>query len=201
MARAADVEHQPAGILPSEMFLFVSLCLGQQVDRVFESGRKFGYSTRVLCQWLDRWKLRSCEMSPQIEHDKRLRLDYSAVIVSGDGMNVLPRWVMASFHDSRIAILCDGPKDMRAFKLCRRMQDHLVFYAVHDCLTTDELYTRTASCRRFFSRDEEWERRYAGLDDDAVRRSDYGSREEMTREAFGMVVYPGGKWREDSGEH
>lgn len=194
-SRYACVDVRAGGVLPSEMMLFVSLCLQQEVSRVFESGRCRGYSTEVLCQWPDRWIVRSCERSPMRAWDDVLLDRYQTLIVSkGRGELVLPRWVLDAEADHRIAVLLDGPKQGEALDLGRSLAPSVAFYGVHDLLDVPS----GDAC--FSTRVPSWASRWGVLDDPSVEHGGYASRHEMTAQSMGLTVFPGGRWRgADSG--
>jgi hypothetical protein len=193
LCRTRDIEHQPAGMLPSEMMLFTSLCLDQGVSLVVESGRKFGYSTEILCCWLGRWAVKSVEREPQAVRDAELRQRYPAVhLAVGESANHVSRWVREA--GCRVALLLDGPKGEPAYAIGDSLRKHLAFFAIHDVLLDSPLWGVTVGQTRFNTKDADWTRRWRLVDDAAVHKGGYSSREEMTAQGFGLAVFPGGLW-------
>jgi len=197
VGRCGGVPYLAAGILPSEIMTFCAVCLEQGVDRVFESGRKFGYSTEILCRWTEHWMLRSCETTPVADRDDYLLNRYpESIIAPGDGLLVLPRWTLDAADNHRIAVLCDGPKGFAGLELMDRLSDRLVLYALHDVLSDSVLAGRLQGRTRFLTdRNDEWLAKYGEMDDQAYVVGGYGSRAEMTRESYGLALFPGGRWR------
>jgi hypothetical protein len=195
--KLGDVQYQRGGVLPSEMMLFCCLCLGQGVTRVLESGRSLGYSTELLCQWPDQWRLRSCDLKAGERDDDLLSRYQDSVIVVGDSRVMLPRWLMTLKDENRIAVLIDGPKFGEALQLGERLHEHVAFWAIHDVVPGTSTWRSLWAWSFVTTREEGWRRSWEHLDEVAVKLSGCANWGDMTAESMGLAIVRGGRWRDE----
>jgi len=198
------VPHQHGGMLPSELLVFGSLCWIQEVDVIYESGRRFGYSTEVLSRFSVTKDIYSWDLTEQ-PRDKWLEKNCPNVILGiGDSTKYVGQDMVSI--SGRVALLIDGPKGPPAFEMFDKCKDEVVVCAIHDLSRRSEKkgvsggqenMSRTTAEKRFngcYLEGEDFVARYGYLDESAWRR-DYNSREDMTRYGFSLGIFPGGKWR------
>lgn len=191
--RIQCLDVQPGCILPSELLLFISAALSQRVNRVFESGRKFGYSTECLCLWR-RWSVRSCDLRQNYGRDQYLDDKYiNLILVNGDGCTIVPKWVHSQVGSSnRVAVLLDGPKGEAAIELAHRLLPHVAMVAIHDVVNPPkEVNSGDANV---WTRIPAWTEQWGHLDEPCWRAGGYVSRTEMTADSSGLLLLPGEDW-------
>ena len=113
-------------MLPSELLMFLALCLENRIELVIESGRKEGFSTEMLCSVGD-WRVESVERHIVAEADERLASYYGnrLTLRCGDGRLLVP--ILSDPHNKRTAVLLDGPKSTGANLLYPKIRDGIVF--------------------------------------------------------------------------
>jgi len=197
--RIVHMEQLRSGMLPSEMLLVLSVGLEQGVRCFFESGRKLGYSTRLLATRRE-WNVTSFERSPILEADRELLREFPEVrLVHGEASDVVPPRVVECAR--RRALLIDGPKGEKAFALADEVVDRVAFYAIHDLHKRaaghkEQTAQRTIAEGRlcFLSDDPEWVELYSWMDSKAWV-GQYCSWREMTHYAYIVGIFPGGRWQ------
>lgn len=196
----SSVKALSGGILASEAVAFLCLCRLRNVDLVVESGRSFGYSTRMFNQCVD---VVSIEEKPDAVADMetyRMRRK-SLTLAVGNGMDAVPHCIRK--HASRrIAILLDGPKGKNAVQLLRSSLPSIVFGAIHDlselafCDGPVENESRKSFLESFpvsFLTDE-LPQSLRDLDRNHVEVGGYSSWEEMTAYGYTLGFVPGAQW-------
>ena len=174
IGRIASVPPQQDAILPSEMLLFCRTCLSCGVRHVIESGRKYGYSTEVLCQF--DWRVSSIECSPDNESDARLSRYGNLQMIHGMAENTIKQL----FSDKPTAVLLDGPKGLVALSIMQKLWQYAAVWAIHDvyCGTKirDELGKYDGVT---FSDDSVHLSQFGAMDVDALRLRGYTSHGEL----------------------
>ncbi|MEX0717774.1 MAG: glycosyltransferase [Planctomycetaceae bacterium] len=204
-----SIGYRESGVLPSEMLLFAGLCAEQHVTRLFESGRKQGYSTRVLAAVDPTRPVTSIEREPIADIDRELGTRHANLtLLVGDSDTLLPEAVNAAAQaGERVAVLLDGPKGERALRLLEPLLPRLVFAAIHDAsrdrrapgggTEPNPVRGRLAEDEHvvFFSDDDVYLEQWGELDRPAWEGS-YADRDQLTRHGFTLAVIRGGRWRD-----
>jgi len=197
------IQLQPGAMLPSEMLAFVSLCVDQGADAVIESGRRCGYSTEVICEAIDVPVYSVERDSSKAERDSFLQDRYRdrLVLLYGDGQREVPKLIQ---DYKRPAVLLDGPKNLGALSVVRRVLDECCVIAVHDlaplnCGNTSERNPGRIDAETFpgvwFTDDETFVREFGWLDDGWINGGGYkGGRSDFIRVTCVLGIFPGGKW-------
>lgn len=191
------VEPQGGGVLLSELLLFLSCCEVMGVRHIVESGRKYGYSTSIFCEWASRRdaKVASVEWTPIRSVDEAIRDKYGwhISLLCGDGHKLISKLVT-----EKSALLMDGPKGYEAVEMIAELKP--LFGAVHDIPKfssgdTPSVYRRDIEelfPNALWSDDDAWLEEFAEMDRPYWSYgNNYRSREEMTRNAFTLCILPG----------
>lgn len=195
-----SVEVQPKAILASEMLAFCVVAVDQGVTCVVESGRAYGYSTRVLSQFFE---VHSLESAPLEVEDRKLReCGFDRLrLYQGDGNTQVPSLVKGSHNSgNRTALLLDGPKGIEAIALGHSLRDHLVMFAVHDLYPMSEGNQANGAHKYaiehdvWFAECKEWLEKYAELDDSWWMGA-YASRGDMTSNSFQIGLFAGEEFK------
>jgi hypothetical protein len=187
-----DIAPTGGAIMPSEMAVFLALCIDQGVDFVVESGRKYGYSTECIAK--QGFAMVSYETHCQKESDNRLAATYKhASIRNGNGQSGVPNTVMAEWNEHRIAVLLDGPKGEAAIKVQKQCHDYVVMCGIHDMYPKNHLRP-TLPDTTIFSDDGEYVQTYGYLDDPWMKHS-YKTRGEFCNVTCTLAIIPGKLWQ------
>ena len=102
------------GIFYSEMYLFLCACALDGVRVVYESGVKYGFSTRIMDKAFCGGVVISYDLDlSAIEPYNWLRTNF----IEGDATDLIPKALDANGDATRAAVLIDGPKGERALQL------------------------------------------------------------------------------------
>lgn len=179
--RIARVEPQHAAILPSEMLMFCEACLRAGVTYVIESGRRYGYSTEVLCQFPE-WRVTSIESGPEADFDQRLRKYDQLKMVTGYTQSELS----SLWSKEPTAVLLDGPKGMIAYEIFKQNRGRAVVWAIHDAHVgtpiREAMIAEGATLTDRFDLLQRW----GHLDHDSLRYRGYTSHGELL--PYGSVL-------------
>lgn len=170
-----DTEPRGAQILPSEMLLFCSAVRTLGINTVYESGRKFGYSTEVLVR--AGFEVISWETLPVPEWDARLKQFSNLILHHGDGRGAIRALAALEENDGvGLAVLFDGPKNRNGLKLFKEIVGGVSLCGIHDVCklsqgsvpnlgrATAEEYERV-----MFSDDDWWASEFKHLDRAALK--------------------------------
>lgn len=163
--RIQAVPPQHAAILPSEMLAFCAYCREHCVERVVESGRRYGYSTDVLSR-MD-WEVISIELNPEPTYDARLR---NVQLVKGDGEELVPTLV-----DENTAVLLDGPKGLKAWRLWKAINPSVC--GIHDAYPGTEI--RELATDAVLTDRQEFVDEFGWLDMEMLRFRGFNSHSEL----------------------
>lgn len=190
---AREVPPQHAAILPSEMFAFVALCWDQGVTVVVESGRRYGYSTEVLCRC--GFEVVSCETDPDPYSDERLAGFGNLKMVREPGERALPL-LLDENRNKKTAVLLDGPKGLTAFGLYRELQDRAVLWGIHDCYPGTPVRTKVIENGGCCTDAPCWIASVGGLDEQSLRYRGYKTHGDLLTVGNVLGLLPGGRWIE-----
>jgi hypothetical protein len=178
--------YQSGGILNSELLLFLAFAEINNCERIVESGRRNGYSTKFIdMNMLVGTKFVSVEISPIKEVDKNL--SSRVELVTSD----------FNHYDagdcSNTALLLDGPKGVPACRILKSLSPKVG--AIHDMhkyhcdgsINKNRVEAEKMFPNAVFSDDAEWIHEY-GILDESCLRGEYSSREEMTKCGFTLMV-------------
>ena len=192
IGRIASVPPQHAAILPSEMLLFCRTCLNCGVRHVIESGRKYGYSTEVLCQFA--WQVSSIECSPERESDARLSRYGNLEMIHGLTEHVLKQL----FMDRPTAVLLDGPKGLVALSIMKKLWKSAAVWAVHDVYCGTKIRDELGKYDGFtFSDDPVYLSQFGAMDMAALQLRGYTSHSELLPVGNVLGVVCRGQAKED----
>lgn len=208
-----EIRYHPGGILPSELLAFCA-CLDLTDTRVLiESGRSLGFSTEVLAEFceLHRIKFLSIDQSPEYEADKRLDRFDCLSLEKGDGRSMIPGLV-AGHRLDRCAVLCDGPKGLKALEVIESCINRITVGAIHDTSkkrfgkngTEDNpvrvhLEDNCQNLTAFFTDDEDFVNEFEHLDE-RCWKNEYSSRREFTAGGFTLAIFRGLLWERNENE-
>lgn len=124
LKRCGHVEPTGGSMLPTEILAFIAACRMHGVNKVVESGRQFGYSTR--CLLLMGMRVISYDNSPRPDSDAILKRDFpEAKILTGSCPMAIVR------NKNPFALLLDGPKGAPAVQIVDNSNPTIA--AIHDC--------------------------------------------------------------------
>ena len=134
--------YEPRGIIHSEMALIIDTIRRLGVEVIIESGRARGQSTYMLAKYLPSRTIHSVELRD--DADARYGIERcsklpNVVLHSGDGSQLLPALARA-VAPRRTAVICDGPKGMRAIDVVEKCFDlpSVVVGFIHDMRPLDQ---------------------------------------------------------------
>jgi predicted O-methyltransferase YrrM len=165
-----DEPYEEKGVFNSELLLFISVVELLKPDRIVESGRARGHSTKVIAEYFENRDIEiiSIEQSKATDDEKiarnklkrynRLQLEY------GDSREIISSWL-----DTSTIILIDGPKGDEALKMALDLlkgdEPQAVF--IHD-LHRNTLHRDLSELLfnyTYFSDDETFVEEFCHLDD------------------------------------
>lgn len=126
-------------IFPREMVFFLACCQEAGVERIIESGRQDGYSTKILAEYAHRQGIQVYSIDHELDAVRaekcreRLALYPALKLLKGDATDLLGRVVRAE-PASPCAVICDGPKSFRALSLlfASAGQKSVKLFALHN---------------------------------------------------------------------
>jgi len=189
----SSMPYESAGILPSELLMFCGCCEVVYANQVIESGRRNGFSTKVLSQMNELGvigRFTSIEIDPIPSVDEQIEKQFpNTKIIVGDSTNMLPHIA----KKDECALLMDGPKGPTAINLIRTINPAVG--AIHDLhrysaggeLNQSRILAEKVFPDAFFSDQEDWVEEFGCLDEKCLR-GEYSSREEMTKCGFTLMV-------------
>lgn len=164
------------GIMHSEMLLFCSLLKHLNCDLIIESGRGRGQSTEVIARWMQVpfYSIEKREIRNEDDFIALKRITGLGVrCLNGTGQERIPE-LMAEYRkdNKRVAILIDGPKGKRAYRMARRFKKYypnIVLIAIHDMHQDANKIIRRMSLEdfphQFASDDEGYVKEFSYLDE------------------------------------
>lgn len=124
-----------AGSFYSESFAFLMFCKMHDIEVILESGMGRGTSTEI---WARNFSgpIVTCEINRKNHHDEVVdRLtNYGNVDVNfGDSTAILKK-AAKKYSDKKVAVFIDGPKDLGAVDLAKKLfsNKNIAFVGVHD---------------------------------------------------------------------
>ncbi len=175
----SNEKYLPNGIFMSEMFMILSLVVSLKIDLVVESGRGSGFSTEILCKYLNPYgvKIISIERDRsefQNEVSRRLQKFTNLELLFGDSIKILPK-IIKRHSQQKIGILIDGPKGYNAVKTLKKLiikNEKIIVGIIHDMRKLDlgkpsssRFYLENEFDRTIFSDDNDFVQEIRFMDD------------------------------------
>lgn len=131
------LHYHPCGIWFTEGFLFCTINDILGVDLIVESGTAWGQSTEIFANYFHDRHIITCDTGQNYnnceETKDRLSVYDNITCIKGDSYELLPQ-IISHYHDLRIAVFIDGPKDADAIKLSNQLRQHenVISFGYHD---------------------------------------------------------------------